>query len=49
MIRVHMQDQVRNRIEDLMQDPKKHNWDEITQDIITLGVLTTFIMLSLNW
>ncbi len=49
MTRIHMQDQVHNRIEDLMQDHKRLNWDEISQDIVTFGIITVFIMIGLNW
>jgi hypothetical protein len=48
MTRLHMHDQVRNRVEHIMTaNEKPVNWDEVMQNITTLGILGVFFMFSL--
>ncbi|WP_305909283.1 hypothetical protein Q9L42_006245 [Methylomarinum sp. Ch1-1] len=49
MSRIHMQDQVHNRIQELMNEAPRHNWDEILQNIATLALVTIFMTLGLCW
>ncbi len=48
MTRIHMQDQVHNRIKELMNE-KRHDWDEIFQNAATLTLVTLFLTLGLSW
>lgn len=47
MIRVHMHDQVRNRVDNIMTEPKMINWNEVLQNLTTLGILGLFFMSNL--
>ncbi|SJM89008.1 hypothetical protein CRENPOLYSF1_10027 [Crenothrix polyspora] len=47
MTPVHMHDQVRNRVDNIMMEPKTINWDEVMQNVITLGILSLFFMCNL--
>lgn len=47
--RTHMQDQVRNRIAELMDEQPHYNWDEIFHNAATLTLVTLFLSLGLNW
>ncbi len=47
MIHVHMHDQVRNRVENIMPETKAVNWNEVMQNLTTLGILGVFFMFSL--
>lgn len=47
MIRVHMHDQVRNRVENIMPETRVVNWNEILQNITMLGILGVFFIFSL--
>ena len=49
MTRVHMQDQVENRIKDLMRDNQAIKRSEFLQDIVTLCIVTVFLLLGLSW
>jgi hypothetical protein len=42
-----MHDQVRNRVNSIMTEPKAVNWDEVMQNVTTLGILGLFFMFSL--
>lgn len=47
---IHMQDQVRNRIEALMEDDQ--NWvelDDFAQTLVTLVIVFVFMAFGLNW
>ncbi len=46
-----MQDQVHNRIEELMNEKKDDHidWDEIFQNVTTLSLIIVFISLGFNW
>ena len=47
--RIHMQDQIHNRIQELMEEVPRHNWDEIFQNAATLTLVTIFLTLGLSW
>ncbi len=49
MTRIHMQDQVHNRINDLMNDKPAVDWDEIFQNAVTLALVILFMTLGLSW
>lgn len=46
---VHMQDQIQNRIEDLMNEKKSYDWDEFFQNITTLSLIIVFMTLGFSW
>ncbi len=46
--RTHMQDQIHNRIEELMNEKNAYNWDEIFQDATTFSLIILFMALGLN-
>ena len=48
MTQVHMQDQVDNRIKDLMRDNQAIKGSEFLQDIVTLCIVTVFLLLGLS-
>lgn len=47
--RIHMQDQVHNRIKELMNEKSRYNWDEILQNAATLTLITLFLTVALQW
>ena len=47
--RTPMQDQISNRIEDLMNEHSPHDWDEIFQNAATLSLVIIFMTLGLSW
>jgi len=47
--RTHMQDQIHNRIEELMNDHSSYDWDEIFQNAATLSLVILFMTLGLSW
>lgn len=49
MRNIHMQDQIQNRIEDLMNEKIDFDWDEFFQNSTTLSLIILFITLGLNW
>jgi len=44
-----MQDQINNRIEDLMNEKTSYDWDEIFQNAATLSLVILFMTLGLSW
>lgn len=44
-----MQDQIHNRIEDLMNEQPSYDWDEIFQNAATLSLVILFMTLGLSW
>lgn len=46
-----MQDQVHDRIQDLMNDDivSRYDWDEIFQNAATFTFVTLFIALGISW
>lgn len=49
MTRIHMQDQVHNRIDELTDKHGAINWDEFFQNVVTLTIVTIFLLLGLSW
>ncbi|MGR9071944.1 MAG: hypothetical protein ACU833_02650 [Gammaproteobacteria bacterium] len=49
MTRIHMQDQITNRIEELMRDDRGVDLDEVLQNAATLTLIAVFLLLGLNW
>jgi hypothetical protein len=49
MTRIHMQDQINNRIEELMKENHVVSWDEWFQNIVTVAIVTVFLLLGLSW
>ena len=51
MTNIHMQDQIHNRIEDLMNEESisKADWDEVFQNAATFSLIILFMTLGLNW
>ncbi|MCK4841468.1 MAG: hypothetical protein KAT04_06245 [Methylococcales bacterium] len=47
--RIHMQDQIHNRIEEFMDEKSIYDWDEIFQNATTLTLIMLFISLGLSW
>jgi len=47
--RIHMQDQITNRIEELMRENQSVAKEELLQDIATLAIVTVFLLLGLSW
>ncbi len=46
--RIHMQDQIHNRIEELMNEKKFYDWNELFQNISTLSLLLIFMSIVLG-
>jgi len=45
-----MQDQIHNRIEELMnEEASSYDWDEIFQNAVTLSLVILFMTLGLSW
>lgn len=49
MTRIHMQDQITNRIEEFMHEETMLDVDEIMQNVATLSIVAVFLLLGLNW
>lgn len=49
MTRIHMQDQIQNRIAELMNEKNTYDWDAVFQDAATFSVIMLFMALGLNW
>lgn len=49
MTRIHMQDQVHNRIEELMKENEPIAKEKLFQDTATLAIVTVFLLLGLSW
>ncbi len=47
--RLHMQDQITNRIDELMKENQSLGKEELFQDIATLAIVTVFLLLGLSW
>lgn len=47
--RTHMQDQIHNRIEELMNEKSIYDWDDIFQNAITFSLVILFMSLGLSW
>ena len=45
----HMQDQIHNRIEELMNEKSSYDWDEVFQNAATFSLIILFMSLGLNW
>jgi len=48
MTRIHMQDQIHNRIDELMNEKNYFDWNELLQNITTLSLLIVFITVGLG-
>ena len=46
---IHMQDQIHNRIDDLMSEGKLDNWSELLQNVATLALIVIFMVVGINW
>jgi len=49
MTRIHMQDQITNRIEELMNEKQRQHWDSLFQNVATIMIVAVFLLLGLNW
>lgn len=49
MNRFHMQDQVNNRIEELMRNHHSDDVNEMLQNAVTLAIVSLFLLLGLSW
>ena len=49
MTRIHMQDQISNRIENFMHEDSILDIDEVMQNVATLSIVAVFLLLGLNW
>ncbi len=49
MTRIHMQDQIDNRIEELMNEKHHIDWDEVFQNATTLSLIILFVTLGISW
>lgn len=47
--KIHMQDQINNRINDLMDDNKLSRTDELLQIFISLTTVVIFLVAGVNW
>ncbi len=47
--RIHMQDQIHNRIDELMNEKHPYDWDEVFQNATTFSLIVLFITLGLSW
>ncbi len=47
--RIHMQDQIHNRIDELMNEKKFYDWNELFQNITTLSLIIVFITFGLGF
>ncbi len=47
--RIHMQDQVQDRIKDLMRHEHLTELNELLQNIVTLAIVSVFLLLGLSW
>ncbi len=48
MQRIHMQDQVENRIEDIMNEKVYLDWETLFQDAISFTLIVVFITFGIN-
>lgn len=49
ILKTHMQDQMTNRIEEIMHEEHLLNIDEVLQNVATLSIVAVFLLLGLNW
>ena len=49
MTRIHMQDQIHNRIEELMKENRAVVKEKLFQDTATLAIVSVFLLLGLSW
>ncbi len=47
--RIHMQDQIHNRIDELMNEKKFYDWNVLFQNITTLSLIIVFITFGLGF
>lgn len=47
--RIHMQDQVKNRIESIMRDDSIPTFSDYAQTVVTLLIVFIFLVFGLNW
>ncbi len=47
--RIHMQDQVQDRIKDLMRQEHLTELNELLQNVVTLAIVSVFLLLGLSW
>ena len=45
----HMQDQVHDRIKEIMGENHRYKLDDILQNLATLMIIIVFLLLGLNW
>ena len=46
---IHMQDQITNRIDIIMQDSRNSSWDDYAQTAVTILIIFVFLTLGLGW
>ncbi len=46
---IHMQDQITNRIDTIMQDKNEISWDDYAQTAVTVLIVFVFLTLGLGW
>lgn len=46
--RIHMRDQNKNRIEDLMDERREINWSELLENIATLALIVVFLLTGMS-
>lgn len=46
---IHMQDQIKNRIDTIMQDNDEISWDDYAQTAVTVLIVFVFLTLGLGW
>lgn len=49
MTRIHMQDQIQNRIEELMDEKNSFDWNALFQHLIALYFIFLFMTIGLSW
>lgn len=51
MINVHMQDQVHNKVKELMNEKKNnhYDWDEIFQNLTVFSLIFLLMTVGLSW
>lgn len=47
--RIHMQDQVHDRIKDIMGEKNSFSIEELFHSIATMAIVIVFLLLGLNW
>ena len=49
MTHIHMQDQIKNRIDNIMFDERMHKFEEYLQTITTFIIVFVFLAFGLSW